>query len=62
VYFPSLMLMALHEERVQGAERRAWHPAWRWLGRGRARRRPALSARAGADAGQAGLLAAGARS
>jgi hypothetical protein len=62
VYFPSLMLMALHEERVLGVERRAVHPAWRWLGRGRARRRLALSARARADAGQAGLLAAGARS
>jgi hypothetical protein len=60
VYFPSLMLMALHEERVQGVERRAWQPVWRWLGR--ARRRPALSARTGAGASQAGLLACGARS
>lgn len=62
MYFPSLMLMALHEERVRGTERRAWHPARRWLGRGRARRRLALSARTRADTGQAGLLAAGARS
>ncbi len=62
MYIPSVMLMALHEERVRDAERRAVHPAWRWLGRGRARRRLALSARTRAGAGQAGLLAAGAKS
>jgi hypothetical protein len=62
VYFPSLMLMALHDERVLGVERRALHPAWRWLGRGRARRRLTLTARTRAGAGQAGLLAAGAGS
>lgn len=62
MYFPSLMLMALHEERVAGVERRAGHPACRWLGRGRTRRRLELTARTRADAGQAGLLTAGGRS
>jgi hypothetical protein len=62
VYFPSVMLMALHEDRIRDVERRAVHPARRWLGRGRARRRRALSAGTRAGAGQAGLAAAGARS
>ena len=62
MYFPSLMLMALHEERVLRVERRAGHAAWRWLGRGRVRRRLEPNASPRADAGQAGLLAAGARS
>jgi hypothetical protein len=58
VYFPSVMLMALHEERVRDAER----PAWGWLWRGRARGRLALSPRTRAGSGQAALLAAGAKS
>ena len=62
MYFPSVMLMALHEERVRDVERWAVHPAWRWLWRGRARGRLALSARTRAGADQAGLLAAGAKS
>jgi hypothetical protein len=62
VYFPSLMLMALHEERVAGVERRARQPAWRWPGHGRARRRLELTARTRAGADQADFLAAGARS
>jgi hypothetical protein len=62
VYFPSVMLMALHEERVRDVERRAVHPARSWLWRGRARGRLALNGRTRAGAGQAGLLAAGAKS
>ena len=62
MYFPSVMLMALHEERVRGTERGAVHPTRRWLRPGRARRRLVLSARTQAGAGQAGLLPAGARS
>jgi hypothetical protein len=72
VYFPSLMLMALHEERVRGFDRRAFHADLRWLEPGRprssrARRWPAraiaaLSGRSRADARQAGLVAARAHS
>jgi hypothetical protein len=72
VYFPSLMLTALDEERVRDFDRRAFHADLRSLesGRGRssqARTWPtrafaALSGRSHAGARRAGLAAAGARS
>lgn len=61
MYFPSVMLMALHEERVRGLERRAVQRARRRQEPGRTRSRLALRALTRAGAGTGGLLAAGAK-
>ena len=61
MYFPSEMLTALHEERVRVGQRRALPPARRWQKPGHGRSRPALSTRARAGDGKAGLLVAGAK-
>jgi hypothetical protein len=68
VYIPTSVLMALHEERIRGRGRRAFHPDLRSLEPGRApssRTRPwparafaALSGRSHPGARRAGLAAA----
>jgi hypothetical protein len=67
VYFPSLMLMPLHEERVRGFDRRAFHADPGSLAPGRARPWPiralaALSGRSHAGVRRAGLAVARAHS
>jgi hypothetical protein len=72
MYFPSLMLMALDEDRVRDLDRRAPNAALRALQRGRARRRrarswgtrarTALRPRSAPGAAGAGAGVAGARS
>jgi hypothetical protein len=72
VYIPTSMLMALHEDRVRDADRRAFHADLRRLAAGRAqssRARPwlaralaAMSGRSHAGARRAGLAAVRAHS
>jgi hypothetical protein len=61
VYVSSVMLRALHEERVRDLQRRALQPTRRRHEPGRARSRLALRARTRAGVGKGGLLVAGAK-